>query len=123
MTFAVVVVLELSLKNSAVAKVMSFLFMERTPPGLVVLPIRALTFASVGVRFGVSWLFVVYSQDFLGTAGLRFLTFSLVLGLFRFFVLLFATFAWLSRGIVFPIDRVVPLDRLRSSCISIGHLK
>ena len=55
-SFAVVVVLEFPLENSAIAKVVSFLFMERAPPRLVVLPIGALTFASVGVWFGTSWL-------------------------------------------------------------------
>ena len=102
---------------------MSFLFMERTPPRLVVLPIGALTFASVGVWFGISWLLIAYGQDLLGTVGLRLLTLRLVLGFLGLLVLLFATFARLSRGIVLPIDGVVPLDCLRSSRIPIGHLK
>ena len=53
-SFAVVVVLEFSLKNPAVANIMSFLFMERAPPRLVVLPLRAVTFASIGILFGTA---------------------------------------------------------------------
>ena len=101
-----VVVFEFSLENSAVAKAVSFLFMERTPPRLVVLPIGALTFASVGVLFGTAWLLVAYGQNLLRIVGLRFLTLCLVLRLLGLLLLLFATFAWLSRIIVFSIDGI-----------------
>ena len=89
--FAVVVVLEFSLENSAVAKVMSFLFMERAPPRLIVLPFGALTFASIGVLLGTLWLLIAYGQDLLRTIGLRLLALCLVLGfldLLSFFLLL-----------------------------------
>ena len=86
-------------------------------------PIGALTFASVRVWFRTAWLLVAYGQDLLRTIGLRFLTLCLVLRLLALFLLLFATFTWLSSSIVFSIDGIVPLDCLRGSRISIGHLE
>ena len=59
-SFAGVVVFQFSLENPAVAKIMSFLFMERTPPGLVALPLEALTFAPFEVWFGTSRLLIAY---------------------------------------------------------------
>ena len=51
-SFAIVIVLEFLLENPTVAKVVSFLFVERAPPRLVVLPFGALTFVSIGVWLG-----------------------------------------------------------------------
>ena len=78
--------------------------MERAPPRLVVLPLGVLTFALVGVWLGTSRLLIAYGQDFLGIVGLRFLTIRLVLGFLGLLVLLFATFAWLSRSITLAKD-------------------
>ena len=66
---------------------------------------------------------IAYGQDLLGIVGLRLLTLRLVLGFLGLLVLLFATFARLSRYVVLPIDGVAPLDCFRSSRIPIGHLK
>ena len=101
---------------------MSFLFMERTPPRLVVLPLGALTFASVGIWLGTSWLLIAYGQDLLRTVGLRFLALRLALGFLGLLILL-ATFACLLRNFVVAIDGVVPLDCFSSSRISTGHLE
>ena len=48
-SLAGIIVLELSLENSTIAKIVSFLFMERKPPRLVVLPFGAIALALAGV--------------------------------------------------------------------------
>ena len=101
---------------------MSFLFIERTPPRLVVLSLGALTFASIGILLGTSWLLVAYGQDLFRTIGLRFLAIRVVLGFLNLFILL-ATSAYFLEILVISIDSFVPLDCFCSSRVSIGQLE
>ena len=98
-------------------------FMKRAPPRIVVLLLMALTFASVGVWLGTSWLLIAYGQNFLGTVGLRLLTLRLVLGFLGHLILLLDTFVRLLRNLIVSINSIIPLDCFSSSRISISHLK
>ena len=111
------------MENSAVAKVMSFLFMKRAPPRLIVLPFGALTFVSIEVLLGSSWLLIAYGQDLLRTIGLRFLALRLVLGFLSLFIIFLTTFASFLRVLIISIDDFGPLDYFISSSVTISHLE
>ena len=122
-SLAGIIVLELLLENSAIAKIVPFLFVEMAPPRLVILSLGVFDLALVGIWLETPRLLIAYGQDFLRTISLRLLAFGLVLGFLDLFVLLLATFTSFLRNVVVSIDVFVPLDCFRSGGISIGHLE
>lgn len=103
MVLAGVEMLEFSLKNSAVVKIVSLLLVERTSPRLVILLFGAFAFAPVGVRFKTPRLPITNGQHLLGVFDLRLFAFSLTLGFLGLFLSFFL--------LLLPTSRVPLLSR------------